>query len=620
MFQPSRRDILRITGSAALVFAIAKLAKAEEWHQRRPRFEDRRLDTRAEPSSDPLLDEITEELLIEFPDTATMLGVDTGPRAALKSRLADVSPEGVAAQAKACAERLQRLKGADVTGLQGLAAVNRAVALESHEIDNAGYAFLNVFSGEPYVVSQMTGSFSWIPMFLDTQHRIETAADADAYLARLEAYAGQLDGETERIRADAAAGVIPPDFILVKTLKQMDGVRAKPIAEWGLVTSLSRRAAEKGLGGDYGDAARKMVETTVAPALDRQIAALESLKPMATADAGVWKLPQGETFYAWALRRGTTTNLDSDQVHEIGLEQVAELSSQMDELLRGQGLTQGTVSERVAILAKDPRHLFANNDAGRAELIAYLNGLLDAFRPKMPELFRTLNEAPVEIKRVPPDIEAGSPLGMMVDGSVDGTRPAIYYINLQDTGIWPKFQLPTLTYHEALPGHVWQFTFSHKLPLIRTILGFNAYIEGYALYSEQLADELGVYGDDPLGRLGYLSAIQLRACRLVVDTGLHAKRWSREQAIAWLQERTGDDLMATTSEIDRYIVRPGQATGYKVGHNEINRLRNKAKLALGARYDLRDFNDALLLSGSVPLTLLERIVDDYVAASQKRPT
>jgi uncharacterized protein (DUF885 family) len=208
---------------------------------------------------------------------------------------------------------------------------------------------------------------------------------------------------------------------------------------------------------------------------------------------------------------------------------------------------------------------------------------------------------------------------MMVDGSVDGRRPAIYYINLQDTGIWPKFQLPTLTYHEALPGHVWQFTFSHRLPLIRTLLGFNAYIEGYALYAEQLAAELGVYDNEPLGRLGYLLAMQLRACRLVVDTGLHAKGWNREQAIAWLQERTGDDPLAVTSEIDRYIVTPGQATGYKVGHNEINRLRDKARLALGTRYDLRDFNDAILLSGSVPLILLERIVDDYVASRGQLP-
>ncbi len=430
----------------------------------------------------------------------------------------------------------------------------------------------------------------------------------------LEAYAEQLDGETERIGTDADAGVVLPDFILELTLKQMGGVRAQPVANWGIVTSLRRRAKDKGFAGDYGAAAQTIVETKVMPALDRQIAGLEGLKSNANAEAGVWKLPEGEAFYAWALKSGTTTNLSPDEVHQTGLEQVAALSTQMDALLRGQGLTQGTVGERVAVLAKKPQQLFANTDAGRAELIAYLNRLLDAFRPKLPELFRTLNKAEVVIKRTPADIEAGAPLGQMVDGSVDGTRPAIYYINLQDTGVWSKYQLPTLTYHEALPGHVWQFTFSHRLPLIRTLLGFNAYIEGYALYAEQLADELGLYNDDPLGRLGYLQAMQLRACRLVVDTGLHAKRWSREQAINWLQTQTGDDLTAVTSEIDRYIVMPGQATGYKIGHNEINRLREKAKLALGERYDFRDFNDALVLSGSVPLTVLERIVDDHVAA------
>ncbi len=606
MFRASRRDLFRIAGSVGLLLAIPALAKAEDEHQ-------------SGASPDPLLDEITEALLTESPETATQLGVDTGLRAALRSCLTDKSLAGVTARAKACAERLRRLKEVDVRGLQGLAAVNHAVALESHELDHAGNAFLSTFSGQPYVVTQMNGAFSWTPLLLDTQHKIENSADADAYLARLEAYAKQLDDETERVGADAAAGVIPPDFILPKAIQQMAGVRGKPVAEWGLVTSIARRAAEKGLRVDYGAEAQTIVETKVAPALDRQIAALEGLEPKATADAGVWKLPQGDAFYAWALRSGTTTKLSPDEVHEIGLDQVAELAAQMDELLRSQGLTQGTVSERIAVLAEDPKQLYANTDAGRAELIAYLNGLVESFRPKLPELFRTLNTANVEIRRVPPEIEEGAMLGMMVDGSIDGTRPAIYYINLQDTGLWPKFQLPTLTYHEALPGHVWQFTFSHKLPLIRNLIFFNAYVEGYALYAEQLAAELNLYDDDPLGRLGYLSAMQLRACRLVVDTGLHVKRWSREQAIAWLHERTGDDKTAITSEIDRYIVSPGQATGYKVGHNEFNRLRNKAKLELAERYDIRDFNDALLVSGAVPLTLLEQIVDDYVAARKKTP-
>jgi uncharacterized protein (DUF885 family) len=609
MFQASRRDVLRIAGTAGLLLAIPALAKTETV-------------TQSSPSPDPLLDEITEALLTEYPESATALGVDTGVRAVLKTRLTDTSPAGMSTRAAACAERLQRLKRVDVSGLHGLAAVNYAVVLESHELANEGYGFpygdKGVLFGNPYVVSQMNGAFTGVGEFLDTQHQIETSADADAYLARLEAYADELDGETERIQADAGAGVIPPEFILELTLEQMNGTRVQPIADWGLISSVARRAKDKSLTKDYGAAAQKIVEAKVVPALDRQIAVLQGLKSEANDDAGAWKLPEGEAYYAWLLKVGTTTNLSPDEIHQTGLEQVAELSAQMDALLRGQGLTQGTSAERLTALGKDPSQLFANTDAGRAELIAYLKGLVDAVRPKLPEAFRTLNKAEVVIKRVPPDIEAGATLGEMVDGSVDGTRPAIYYINLKDTGIWPKYRLPTLTFHESIPGHAWQFTFSHKLPLIRTLLSFNAYAEGYALYAEQLADEIGLYEDNPLGRLGRLQDLQLRACRLVVDTGLHAKHWSRDQAIAWLMEKTGLNQKGVTSEIDRYIVSPGQATGYKIGHNEINRLRDKAKLALGERYDLRDFDDALVLSGSVPLTLLERIIDDYAAAARER--
>ena len=583
----------------------------QRWRRRRHCHSRRR-------RQNSLLDEITEALLTEYPESATGLGVDTGARSVLKSCLTDTSPAGMATRAAACAERLQRLRSVDAAGLKGLALVNYAVALESYQLANEGYGFpygdKGVLYGNPYVVSQMNGAFTSVGTFLDALHQIETSADADAYLARLEAYADELDGETERIQADAGAGVIPPDFILKLTLDQMNGTRVQPITDWGLVTSVARRAKDKGLNGDYGNAAQKIVEVKVVPALDRQITALRELKSKANGDAGAWKLPEGEAYYAWLLKVGTTTNLSPNEIHQTGLEQAAELSAQIDALLRSQGLTQGTVAERLTALGKNPSQLFANTDDGRAELIAYLNGLIAAVRPKLPAGFRTLNKAAVVVKRVPPDIEAGAPLGEMVDGSVDGTRPAIYYINLQDTAIWPKYTLPTLTFHETIPGHVWQFTFSHKLPLIRTLLEFNAYIEGYALYAEQLADELGLYEDNPLGRLGRLNDLQLRACRLVVDTGLHAKYWSRDQAIAWLMERLGFDQKAVTSEINRYIVTPGEATGYKIGHNEINRLRDKAKLALGACYDLRDFDDALVLSGNVPLTLLERIIDDYVAA------
>jgi uncharacterized protein (DUF885 family) len=204
----------------------------------------------------------------------------------------------------------------------------------------------------------------------------------------------------------------------------------------------------------------------------------------------------------------------------------------------------------------------------------------------------------------------------MNSGSLDGSRPSTYYINLHDTANWPRFTLPSLTYHETIPGHVWQGAFiteRHTLPLINTMLGFNAYVEGWALYAEQLADEVGLYADDPLGQLGYLQGQQFRACRLVVDTGLHAKRWTREQAVDWMVAATGRTKGAMTSEVDRYCSNPGQACGYKVGHTEILRLREKAKAAMGPRFDVRDFNDAVVTAGVVPLTVLSTVIDGYIA-------
>jgi uncharacterized protein (DUF885 family) len=266
-------------------------------------------------------------------------------------------------------------------------------------------------------------------------------------------------------------------------------------------------------------------------------------------------------------------------------------------------------------LGRDPKYLFPNTDAGRAQILDFLNGRVADIRRRLPRAFATLVRGNLVIKRVPPEIEAGAPGGYAAAGSIDGSVPGNYYINLRDTSIWPRHALPTLTYHEGIPGHVWQGEYSYKLPLIRSLLAFNAYSEGWALYAEQLGDELGVYEGDPVGRLGYMQSIAFRCCRLVVDTGLHAKRWTRAQAIDWFVKTNGSSPEEVQSEVDRYIAWPGQACGYKVGHSEINRLRAKAQAAMGERYDLRRFDDAVVLGGNVPLTLLERVIDRYIAGA-----
>jgi uncharacterized protein (DUF885 family) len=353
----------------------------------------------------------------------------------------------------------------------------------------------------------------------------------------------------------------------------------------------------------------------VGPALDRQIAVHKDLRARASHDAGCWKLPDGEAYYRWMLTVGTTTPMSPQEVHDLGLEQVRAISADMDTLLGAQGLTQGSVGERMAALGKDPRFLFPNTDVGRAELLAYLNGVVAEIRTRLPRAFAQLHKSDLVIKRVPPEIEAGAPSGYEQDGPIDGSRPASYYINLRDTAGWPKFSLPTLCFHEGVPGHVLQGTYVHQLPTIRTQLMFNAYVEGWALYAEQLGDELGMYADDPFGRLGYLQSIQFRACRLVVDTGLHALRWSRERAVAYMVQNNGDTVDDATSEIDRYCASPAQACGYQIGHLHIAGLRAKAMKALGPRFDLRTFNDAVLTSGNLPLTMLDGVIDGYIGGS-----
>lgn len=571
-------------------------------------------------SVEKALVDIAEEILADYPENATSLGIDTGARAHLKARLSDRSAAGQQAIAGRVANRLARLKSIDAAALDEKQRIDIDVVRTAHETATDGFAFpygdvalLNQnwsWRNAPYVVAQNTGAFLEIPSLLDEQHTVETGEDADAYLARLEAYAGQLDGETGRLNSAAAQGVIAPDFILDKTLAQLRIARGENVAAWPLVSSFAKRA--KGLPGDPGAKAAMISADAIAPALERQIAELEAHRQRANADAGVWKLPDGDAYYAWALRAATTTQMTPEQIHDRGREELAALQSEMDAILKGQGLTQGTVGERMTALGKDPRFQFPDDDSGRARIMAYLAERVSDIRMRLPRAFATLAPGNFEIKRMSPEVEPGAPGAYGAPGSIDGSVPGKFWINLRTTSLWTTYSLPTLTYHESLPGHVWQGEYSLKLPLIRSLLAFNAYSEGWALYAEQLAAELGVYDGDPVGRLGYLQSIAFRACRLVVDTGLHAKRWTREQAIQWFATTNGSGVEEVTSEVERYCAWPGQACGYKVGHSEINRLRLKAQQALGPKFDFRQFNDAVVKTGGVPMVVLAREIDAFI--------
>ncbi len=573
------------------------------------------------------LDAVSEHLLAVSPEGATGLGLDTGKRAALKSKLSDASMAHITEDRAWCRAGLAKLAAFPDASLSPGARLNKAVVKYAFEIgrDAAPFEYGENTMGSamneaasPYVVSQQSGAYSGGPEFLDSQHQVHSKADAEAYLSRVHELARAMTQETERVRKDAGLGVIPPDFILSNTIGQQAGLLAIPAVQARLATALGRKVMEAGLTGDYQARAAALVEKEVYPALAAQLATLKGLKAKAGHDAGVWRLPNGEAYYRWLLREGTTTNLTAENVHNMGLDQNKAIEARMDGLLKVQGMSQGSVGERMTALGKDPKYLFPNTDAGREQLIAYLNGLIAGVRPKLSKAFNLKLKAPVVVKRVPIDIQDGAGQGYMNTGSLDGSRPSTYYINLKSTENWPKFSLPSLTYHETIPGHTWQgayLTETGKLPLIRILLsGFNAYVEGYALYAEQLGDEIGMYDDDWAGRLGYLQAQKFRAVRLVVDTGLHAKRWSREQAVQWAMENSGRTRESMTSEIDRYTGKPAQACGYKVGHTEINRLRDRAKAGLGAKYDLRTFDDLLVKTGAVPLTVLGNAVDDYIKA------
>jgi uncharacterized protein (DUF885 family) len=307
--------------------------------------------------------------------------------------------------------------------------------------------------------------------------------------------------------------------------------------------------------------------------------------------------------------------MSPDEVHDMGRSELQRLHTQMDAILKGIGYSQGSVGERMRALAKDPRYKFSEGDKGRAEIMAFINDRLAWIRAQMPRAFKTLVHPNMEIKRLPPEEEPGAPAAYGGAGSIDGKIPGRFWINLRTTELHSKYSLADLTFHEAIPGHIWQGEYTHQMPLIRQMLAFNAYSEGWALYAEQLADELGAYENDHVGRLGYLQSIAFRACRLVVDTGIHAKRWTREQGVRFFVDGNGSNPQEVASEVDRYCSWPGQACGYKVGHSEINRQRDRAQTALAAKYDLKAFDDTVVLGGNVPLDVLAKNVDEYV-----RPT
>ncbi|CAN5451592.1 DUF885 family protein [soil metagenome] len=567
-----------------------------------------------------LLDALFEETLDDAPELVTQLGLDKGARADAKRRLSDASIEDLEKDRARTADQLARMRAIDRSQLTGMSAINYdsvIFGLANTDEANRRFKYGPEGAGHPYVLSQLNGSYRSTPDFLGNQHVIETKDDADAYLSRLEAYATQMDQETERARRDVGLGMIPPDFAIDKALTQMNNLRTSPGAS-PLVSQLVKKVKDKAIAGDYGAEASKIYLEKVRPALERQIAFMKETRSKATHDAGIGGRPDGEAYYALALRNSTTTTLSAAEIHQIGLEQARELSARADVILRAQGYTKGSVGARIQGLFKEKKYHYPNTDLGKEKLIADLNLQIQAMSKRLPDYFGALPKAPLDIKRVPKFIEAGAPGGYYNQATLDGSRPGIHWINLRDTAEYPTWTLPTLTYHEGIPGHHLQLTLQQEadLPMIRRASFLSAYGEGWALYAEKLAQEMGVYADNPLGEIGYIQSSLFRSGRLVVDTGLHAMGWSREKAIATMMEIDGEPESSAITEIERYCVWPGQACSYMVGKLTWLRLREKARAALGPAFDIRKFHDAGLLSGAMPLTVLEAVIDNYIAANK----
>jgi uncharacterized protein (DUF885 family) len=475
-----------------------------------------------------------------------------------------------------------------------------------------------------YPVNQLFGVQNQFPSFMANTHRLLAKEDCEYYLMRLDGIPKKFDQLLDSLRAREERQILPPRFVVEEVLKEMSDFIAKPATENILASSFKERAAKIGKLSekertDFQARVEGAITSKVYPSYQKLIDYFKGVLPKTTTDDGVWKLPDGEAFYAYALHQNTTTTIKPNDVHELGLREVARIEGEMRILLDANGFAGQPIGVSMDLLAKDPRFLYPNDDNGRAAALAEYKRLIDTAMSHCGELFITFPKAKIDIRRVEKFKEATAPGAYYQGGAMDGSRPGIFFANLRDMNEVPKWSMPTLSYHEGVPGHHWQISIAQELkgvPQFRKVIPFTAYAEGWALYCEWLAKQAGWYEGDPFGDLGRLRDELFRAVRLVVDSGIHAKRWTREQAIAYMREKTGMGEKDVTAEIERYIVNPGQACAYKVGMLKIQELRARAQRQLEDRFDQREFHDSLLKNGALPLEILEEQVNVYIQSKQ----
>ncbi|MGJ8664295.1 MAG: DUF885 domain-containing protein [Marinicella sp.] len=562
------------------------------------------------------------------PHYATVLGVEDKLAGGKYShRLDDYSPESESKFRAKLREINQQLEKIEVTDPTELANQKVMMNLNRYFSGNENFdiGYVDLWMGlSPFVVNQINGPLIDVPNYMVTNHKINSIEDAQDYLQRLDGFDAFLQSVMAKLSADTSKGWIAPQVILEKTIAGLEAFISPAVVEHPLYTAFAAQVGQlEGIEQEEKDNMKKLaadhIENGVYSGYRLLIESQKQLLDKATTDSGIWAQPNGAAFYADMIKMLGDSDLSAEQIHQVGLDEVTRISQEMDEILVANGHTEGTVGERMLAINDDPQFLYDYSEAGRAAVIADLNGFIEEINVRMPEQFATQPIYDVEVRSFPKAREASAPGGMYSSPKLDGSQPGIYWINLRDIKAVPKFDLKTLTYHEANPGHHWQIALNlaqDSLPMVRRIAPYNAYVEGWALYSEVVAKEMGMYDNDPYGDLGRLKAELFRAVRLVVDTGLHHKKWSREDAIKYMAETTGTVDSDVVAEIERYMVWPGQALGYKLGMLKILELRTMAQTALGEDFDIKAFHDLVLLGGAVPMAVLSDNVNAWVASQQ----
>lgn len=571
------------------------------------------------------VESITRDYFLLRPEIATYYGVsDASINAKVMSKLTDYSPSGETHRRKGLKAILSQLNNIDTSSLSdsekiSLSAIKSEVkgALLPAQTVNYGTVL-----GEygvwflPYSVNHLSGLQIEFPGYMEDKFAVTNTDEANAYLNRLSMYPAAMGTLVDKLNHDADIGVIPPDFVIDNTLRGLKAQISSPANMHPLVTSFGAKLNTAKVAGSDAlmSSAAELVETKYYAATRQLINALEAVRPKATHEAGIGRLPQGAKLYQTLIQHLGNSTKTADDIHQLGLAEVARITLEMDGLLKEVGYVDGTVGERMQVLLNDPQYLYPNTPEGKQQLMADIDADLALVDAKLPDWFGRLPDQDVAIEAVP-DSRAASTSGAFYDApSQDGSRKGTFWISLYDTASLPSYSLQTLTYHETNPGHHLQtiIGLSDELPLLSTVFYSNAAGEGWALYAERLAAEMGIYANDPIDNIGRLQSELHRAVRLVVDTGMHAKGWSREKAIDYAVATEGIHQSEATAEIERYTVWPGQALGYKLGELKIIELREKAKQVLGDKFDIKVFHDRLLENGALPLDLMEQKINQWL--------